>query len=125
MWDHICSMVKEVLIGVSEELFPAFSQHWFSEETAAALKSSFPVDIRVMDMIPMWPHEGQLKYLQSIGVPMPKLDSYRMRIGVEVQQITEHIGGVELPPSVLDTVDTFRQEVLSRLRSAIGLVESN
>jgi hypothetical protein len=116
---------KEVYISVSEELALPFSELWHSPETRQVFEKTFPADIRLMDAIPQWLTNDQIQYLESLGEKMQEPDTYRMRIGQEVQQVTEHVGGVELPSTVLETTEAFQKEVVARLRKVIGAPEDN
>ena len=116
---------KEVKISLPESLLPAFNAQWFSEQTREVLGATFQSEIEVTAARPQFLTEAQRQYLESIGAPLKQPSGYRMRIGPEVKETTEHPGGVELSDTVLGTPETFRREVLNRLRNAIGAPEDN
>ena len=112
----------KVIISSSPELLDDINELLGREETAESLKG-IKGSIKLMGLRtlrPAFPDDAQIKYLKSMGIPMPEVDTYRIYIGKEVQSVIEKHGGVELPIDILDDFERFREEVLVRVLAVLG-----
>jgi len=66
---------------------------------------------------PVFPNQSHLDYLTSMGVPEVQLPHYRIYIGRDISEVTERSGGVEIPATILDRAEEFKQEVIMRIRN--------
>ena len=122
---HIFKMTKEIIINLKEELSDKFLQCWNSADRDNILRNIFSTTIQIIGVKPIFSSEEQMEYLKSIGVDVPPPENYRIYIGDDISSKVERYSGVELPASVLDSTEEFREEILYRIRRIVGSPEDN
>ena len=114
-------MATKILIAITElPLGKKLSDLFERGASERCIDKMFPVEIRPLRARPVFPSNEQVDYLKGIGIDMPQPETYRIYIGSDVDKITERQGGVELPAKVLEDYDTFKEEILLRIRRIAG-----
>ena len=118
---------KKIYIGVEPALFDRFSELYLNAETISFLGGTLPVEIGASTPRPSFQTREQIEYLKNIGISERDLrpEQYRMYISSDITEVTEQPGGVDLPASVLDSQESFKEDVLSRIKKEAGSPEDN